>query len=112
MLLLHQDTVHYVGKGIHHNFMYTRLRIPLTLAGTATAVDMQIMETYGRVKVYVHLFLALVLDWGDWPGMCISTFTSEKRALSTHWIGGWVGSRVDLKILGKKKHILYLVGIQ
>ena len=40
--------------------MYTRLRIPLIL--TATAVDVQIMETYGGVKVYVHLFLALELD--------------------------------------------------
>jgi len=33
-----------------------------THSGTAIAVDVHIMETYGGVKVYVHLFLALVLD--------------------------------------------------
>jgi hypothetical protein len=29
-----------------------------THSGTATDVDVQIMETHGGVKVYVHLFLA------------------------------------------------------
>jgi len=37
-----------------------------THSGTATAVDVQIMETYGGVKVYVHLFLALVLARVRW----------------------------------------------
>jgi hypothetical protein len=40
--------------------------------------------------------LALALIGGEWPASCPGHFTPEERALSTHWIGGWVSPRTGL----------------
>jgi hypothetical protein len=61
------------------------------------------MKTYGRVMAKLHAFLTLLLDGSEWPASCPSHFTSGKTALGTHQVGGWVGYRVGLDIVVKRK---------
>jgi hypothetical protein len=55
------------------------------------------MKTYGEVEVQLH-HSCLVLDGGEWSASCPCCFTP-----STHWIGGWVGPRVSLDAVEKRK---------
>jgi len=59
------------------------------------------------VLVYRHAFLTLVLNGGGWSASQPSHFTPRERACGTHWIGGWVGPRTDLKGLTKRKKSHY-----
>jgi hypothetical protein len=43
------------------------------------------------------------LDGGEWTASRPGRFTSRERAPSTHWIGGWVGSRAVLDAVSKRK---------
>jgi hypothetical protein len=48
------------------------------------------------------------LDLGTssrWSASRPGRFTPEERAPGTHWIGGWVGPRVDLEGLEKRKYL-------
>jgi hypothetical protein len=47
--------------------------------------------------------LTLALDGGEWPASRPGRFTSEERAPSTHWIGGWLGPRAGLNTVSKRK---------
>jgi hypothetical protein len=38
-------------------------------------------------------------------------YTPRERALGTHWVGGWVGPRVDLDAVEKRK-VLLLQGFE
>jgi hypothetical protein len=53
------------------------------------------MKTYGGVDVEIHIFLTSELV-GEWSGSRLGHFTPGERAPGTHWIGGWVDSRVGL----------------
>jgi hypothetical protein len=46
--------------------------------------------------------LMSVVDGGEWSGTCPSCFTPRERAPSTHWIGGWMGSRAGLDMVSEK----------
>ena len=59
--------------------------------------------TCGWVKVQLHLFLDLTLEEGEWSAVHPGCFHYGERALSTHWIGCWVGSRPSLDTLWKRK---------
>jgi hypothetical protein len=48
------------------------------------------MKVYGGVDVQTHIFLTSALIGGEWSALCPRRFISRERALSTHWIGGWV----------------------
>jgi hypothetical protein len=48
-------------------------------------------------------FLTLALDGCEWLASCPSCFSSWERAPSTHWTGGWEGSRVGMDALEKRK---------
>jgi len=39
------------------------------------------------------------LDAGEWSASCTGRFTGR----STHWTGGWVGSRICLDAMTKRK---------
>jgi hypothetical protein len=39
----------------------------------------------------------LALVGGEWPTSCPDCFTPGEKALSTHWIGGWLGPRTGLE---------------
>jgi len=38
-----------------------------------------------------------------WSASQPDHFTQTKRASSTHWIGGWVGTRADMDMAIKRK---------
>jgi len=54
------------------------------------------MKVYWGMEVYLHAFLTLALDGGEWSASCSSFYTPILRVPSTHWIWGWVGPRVSL----------------
>jgi hypothetical protein len=64
----------------------------------------QRMKTYGGGHT-APPFLTLALDGGDWPVSRPDSFTTGKRAPSTHWIGGWAGPRVDLDAVKNRKFL-------
>jgi hypothetical protein len=51
----------------------------------------------------LHAFLTLALDGDEWSASRPSSFTHRERAPDTHWIEGWVGSRVVLDAVVKRK---------
>jgi hypothetical protein len=55
--------------------------------------------------------LTSALDGGEWSVSHNGHFTPGEIALGTHWIGGWVGPKVGLNIVEKRK-ILPLPGIE
>jgi hypothetical protein len=59
------------------------------------------MKTYGGVEVYLHAFLTSALDGSEWSASRPGHFIHGERALGTHCIGGWVGSRVGLDAVAK-----------
>jgi hypothetical protein len=61
------------------------------------------MKAYARVDVYTHVFLTSALVGGEWSASLSSHFTPGERAPRTQWIGGWVGRRIGLEVLEKRK---------
>jgi hypothetical protein len=55
------------------------------------------------VDVQVHIFFTSALVGGYWSASRPGRVTPEERASSTHWIGGWVGPRVGLEDMEKRK---------
>jgi hypothetical protein len=47
--------------------------------------------------------LTSALDGGEWSDSRPGRFTPRERAPGTHWIGGWVGPRVVLDAVVKRK---------
>jgi hypothetical protein len=47
--------------------------------------------------------LTSALDGGEWSTSRPGRFTPRERALSTHWIGGWVGPKSVLDAVVKRK---------
>jgi hypothetical protein len=47
--------------------------------------------------------LTSALDGGEWSASRPCRFTPRERALGTHWIGGWVGTRAVLDAVVKRK---------
>ena len=66
-----------------------------------------------RVKqMQAPLILTPALIGGKRSASRLGRFTHGERAPATLWIGGWVGPRASLDILGKKRAIYYPAGIQ
>jgi hypothetical protein len=61
------------------------------------------MKTYWGVEVQLHSFLTSALDGGEWSPSRLGRFTPRERAPGTHWTGGWVGPRVVLDAVVKRK---------
>jgi len=55
--------------------------------------------------------LISALDRGEWSASQSGRFTSGERTPSTHWIGGWVGSRSCLDVV-KKRNSESLLGLE
>jgi hypothetical protein len=56
------------------------------------------MKVYGRVDVYIHIFLTSALAGGELSSSRPCRFTP-----GTHWIGGWVDPRADLDDMENRK---------
>jgi hypothetical protein len=56
------------------------------------------MKAYGRVDVYIHIFLTSTPAGGEWPASRPGHFTPGESAPGTHWIGGWVDPRAGLDV--------------
>jgi hypothetical protein len=50
-------------------------------------------------------FLTLARDGGEWSASRPCRFTPKVKALGTHWIGGWAGTRAGLGPVQKRKKI-------
>jgi hypothetical protein len=69
------------------------------------------MKAYGGVDLYIHIFLTSALVGGEWLASRPCRFTPLERAPGTHWIGDWVGFRVDMDDVEKRK-ICTLPGLE
>lgn len=62
-----------------------------------------VIKIYGGKEIYLHSFLTLTLDAGEWstslPDCCIL----GESALGAHWVGFWVGPRACLGHFGEEK---------
>jgi hypothetical protein len=63
------------------------------------------METYGRMNVQIHVFLAVALVGGEWSASRPGRFTLGERALCTNLVVGWVGPRTSLDDVEKRKFL-------
>jgi hypothetical protein len=61
------------------------------------------MTMYGRVDVYVHIFLTSALVGGKWSASRPGRFTPGEGAPVSHWIEGWVDPRTGLDVVEKRK---------
>jgi hypothetical protein len=62
------------------------------------------MKTYGGVYALIHV-LTSALVGSEWSASRSGRFTPGKRAYGTHWIGGWVGPRVGVHDVEKRKFL-------
>jgi hypothetical protein len=60
------------------------------------------MKIYEGVEVYFHEFLTSALDGND-QLHAPDSLPPGKKAQSTHWIGGLMGSRAGLDKVAKRK---------
>jgi hypothetical protein len=56
------------------------------------------MKAYARVDVCIHVFLTSALAGSEWSASRSGRFTP-----GTHWIGGWVGLRIGLEDVERRK---------
>jgi hypothetical protein len=69
------------------------------------------MKAYGRVDVYVHIFLTSTLVGGEWSVSRPGCFTPKERGPPPlHWKGDWVGLRASLDDV--KIKFLTLLGLE
>jgi hypothetical protein len=75
-----------------------------------------VIEGHGKGKVVPVLFLTehhtmkafltSALDGGEWSASHPGHFTPREKAPGMHWIGGWVGPKGILDMVGKTKKLL------
>jgi hypothetical protein len=58
------------------------------------------MKAYGGVDVQIHVLLTSALVVGEWSASRRGRFTP-----GTRWMGGWVGPRVGLDDVEKRKFL-------
>jgi hypothetical protein len=64
------------------------------------------MNAYEGVDVEIHTFLTSTLSGGERSASRPDRFISgERPPPRTHWIGGWVGRRVSLDNVEKRKFL-------
>jgi hypothetical protein len=63
------------------------------------------MKAYGGVDVWIHIFLTLALDVGEWSVSRPCRFTLGETASVTKWMGGWVDPRAGLDDMEKRKFL-------
>jgi hypothetical protein len=69
------------------------------------------MKTYRGMEVYLHAFLTLALDGDEWSDSRPGRFKPGEITSGARWVGGWVGLRIGLDAVVKRKTCL-LLGIE
>jgi len=55
------------------------------------------------VEIYLHAFLTPALDEGEWSASLPGQFAPRVRIPGTHRTGGWMGPRVGLDAVARRK---------
>jgi hypothetical protein len=63
------------------------------------------MKAYGRVDVWIHIFLTSALVGGERQLHAPAALPPGERAPGTHWMGGWVYPRAGLGEIEKWKFL-------
>jgi hypothetical protein len=58
------------------------------------------MKVYGGVELQIHIFLTSALVGAEWSASRLGRFTP-----ATHCVGSWVGSRIGLNDVEKRKFL-------
>jgi hypothetical protein len=69
------------------------------------------MKAYGKVDVYIHIFLTSALAGGEWSASSRGRFNIGERVSGTDWTRGWVGPRAGQDDEEKRKFFT-LLGIE
>jgi hypothetical protein len=64
------------------------------------------------LEAYLHLFLALALDGGQWAASHLGILFLVERPPAMHWMGGGVGPRTSLVAFEGEKSLLSLLWIK
>jgi hypothetical protein len=64
-------------------------------------IKLYAMETYGGAGAWSHTFLTSALD-GD-ESFRLRLLYPRERAAGSNWIGSWMGPRVGMDVVGKRK---------
>jgi len=59
------------------------------------------IKTYRGVRVEHHAFLTSALNGDEWSASGPGRFTPGERTPSTHWMGGWVGTKAGLDMVAR-----------
>jgi hypothetical protein len=60
-------------------------------------------SVWGSACIEPHIFLTAAWVGDEWTASRPGRFTPEEKALSIHWIRGWVGRRAGLDDVEKRK---------
>jgi hypothetical protein len=80
-----------------------KVKVKLKLSLCFLLTELNAIETYWGNGGIAHAFFTSALDGGKWSASRSGRFTTRERAPSTHWIGGWVGSKAGLEAVVKRK---------
>jgi hypothetical protein len=63
------------------------------------------MKAYGRIVVYISIFLTSALVGSEWSALPPGHFNPEERAPVIDCIGGWVDPRTGLDDIEERKFL-------
>jgi hypothetical protein len=80
--------------------IFSKVKVKLSLCLISYALRHE--DVWGSGGIALP-FLTSALDGGEWSASRPCRFNPGERASGTHWIGGWVGPRVRLDAVEKRK---------
>ena len=94
-------SVHWMWQGLSYSYEQEVQEIIVVLTGIyinwCTILSLHTMEAY------LHLFLTLALDGGQWAASHLGILFLIEIPPATHWMGGGVGPRTILVALKMRK---------
>jgi hypothetical protein len=86
-----QTAAGYLGSKYQRLWKFCTNFIALCVIGVKVKLSLCLtnyaMKTYGRVDVWIHVFLNSALDGGEWSASCPCRFSPGETTPSTHWMG-------------------------
>jgi hypothetical protein len=70
---------------------------------TCASIKHHAIEVYWGMEVQLHTFVDLGTRWRWVVSFTPGRFTTRERTPGTHWTGGWVGPRIVLDAVVKRK---------